>query len=77
MGEKITLNYDSVIELKNAAALNFTDKIHFHDACGGQYFSLDQSNEKMVEFIKDYFDKKVINAVFTDDKLNFYLEKNK
>lgn len=75
MGQKVTLNYDSVIELKNEAQKHFTDKIHFHDACGGQYFSLETKNEMLVIFIKEYFAKQNINAVFSDDELNFSLEK--
>ena len=75
MGQKVTLNYDSVIELKNEAQEHFTDKIHFHDACGGQYFSLETKNEMLVKFIKEYFAKQSFNAVFSDDGLNFSLQK--
>lgn len=75
MGQKVTLNYEAVIELKNEAQEHFTDKIHFHDACGGQYFSLETKNEMLATFIEKYFAKHNIKAVFSDDGLNFSLEK--
>ena len=75
MGQKVTLNYEAVIELKNEAQEHFTDKIYFHDACGGQYFSLETKNEMLATFIEKYFAKQNIKAVFSDDGLNFSLEK--
>lgn len=75
MGQKVTLNYEAVIELKNEAQEHFTDKIHFHDACGGQYFTLETKNEMLATFIEKYFAKQNIKAVFSDDGLNFSLEK--
>ena len=30
-----SITYDKVLDLKRAANEKFTDKIHFHDACGG------------------------------------------
>ena len=75
MEQKVILNYDSVIELKNEVKKYYTDKIHFHDACGGQYFSLEVKNEKLLAFIKEYFEQKNIKAVFSEDGLTFSLQK--
>ena len=47
--------YGEVLELKNACAAHFPDHVHFHDGCGGQYFSLDERNDALCEFIAGYF----------------------
>ncbi|MBQ9673359.1 MAG: hypothetical protein IJV39_01905 [Ruminococcus sp.] len=73
----IVLSYSDVLNLKKAAAEKFTDYIHFHDACGGQNFSLDKPNAKLEDFIRGYFSKQNIAVDFTDDGLNFTLKEVK
>lgn len=46
------VDFSEVIKLKNAVNSEFGEKVHFHDACGGQYFTLEKNNPEMVEFIK-------------------------
>ena len=70
-----SITYDKVLNLKRAAAEKFTDKIHFHDACGGQYFKLETPNEELQKFIVDYFEGQGIAAVFSEDNMNFHLAK--
>lgn len=72
----IMLEFAQVLELKRAAAEHFKDKIHFHDACGGQYFSLEQSNKILENFIIEYFKHKHIKVIFSADKLTFTLEES-
>ena len=42
-----TFQYAEVLELKKACAEHFPDHVHFHDGCGGQYFSLDEENDAL------------------------------
>lgn len=43
-----TFQYAEVLELKKACAEHFPDHVHFHDGCGGQYFSLDEENDALL-----------------------------
>lgn len=63
--------YGEVLKLKAACAEHFPDHVHFHDGCGGQYFSLDEPNERLREFITGYFDKLGFDARFEEDELMF------
>lgn len=62
-----TFEYSSVLELKKACAERFPDHVHFHDGCGGQYFSLDEPNDALREFICGYFRGLGLTADFTGD----------
>ena len=75
MGRAEILSFDSVTELKKAAAEKFTTPIHFHDGCGGQYFTLESSNEELRDFIINYFESRNLLAVFSDDGNQFCVEK--
>ena len=46
-----TFQYAEVLELKKACAEHFPDHVHFHDGCGGQYFSLDEENDSLCGFL--------------------------
>ena len=51
---RYTFQYAEVLELKKACAEHFPDHVHFHDGCGGQYFSLDEENDALCGFIAGY-----------------------
>ena len=68
------ISIEDVIAFKNAAEEIFPDKIHFHDGCGGQYFSFDEPNEELKRFTEDYFSARYIKAVFSEDGTSFYLD---
>ncbi len=72
---KYVITYDKVLQLKTEVSKHFDDKVHFHDSCGGQYFSFDSKNSNLKDFIINYFLKQGIKVVFSDDELNFHLEK--
>lgn len=51
-------------------------KIHVHDACGGQSFSLEATAEntdnRVLDFLEDYFSSENMKITFFGkDKLNF------
>lgn len=52
----------------------FSENIHFHDACGAQYFSLDKpAEEEFKTFIAGYVREKGFSAVFDSDNCGFYV----
>lgn len=40
------VDFSEVIKLKNAVNSEFGEKVHFHDACGGQYFTLEKKQSR-------------------------------
>ena len=63
--------YGEVLELKNACAAHFPDHVHFHDGCGGQYFSLDERNDALCEFSAGYFAERGFTVDFSEDGMAF------
>lgn len=63
--------YSEVLKLKSACAEHYPDHVHFHDGCGGQYFSLDERNDGLREFICAYFADMGLRADFMEDGLAF------
>lgn len=64
-------------EIKNEIAERFSVQIHFHDGCGGQYFSIDNPNEKTEEDIIAYFAERNLKADFTENREYFSVKKIK
>ena len=69
------LNLDEIINLKNFILDNFNEKLHVHDTCGGQYFTLDTQIDNLENVTNDYFSKKNLQAKFSNDKLSFTIER--
>lgn len=63
--------YSDVLKLKAACAAHYPDHVHFHDGCGGQYFSLDLPNDGLREFICGYFAELGLSAEFAGDGMVF------
>ncbi len=53
----MVLTLSQVSELKKAVTERFSVNIHFHDGCGGQYFTVDEPSKELTEFITEYFAK--------------------
>lgn len=51
-------------ELKKAILENFGVTLHFHDGCGGQYFTLDERNDEIKQFVENYFGEKGMTVNF-------------
>ena len=67
--------FSEVSKLKEAADKKFSAYVHFHDRCGGQFFSLEEENEEVKKFVEEYFAAQDIRAIFSEDGLTFTLEK--
>lgn len=44
-----------VQNLKKEVLQKFSVQIHFHDGCGGQYFTVDQPTEELKKFVIEFF----------------------
>lgn len=69
------LTLSEASKLKKEVSDRFSTEIHFHDGCGGQYFSLDESSDELREYITEYFADKNMQAIFSEDGLHFTVEK--
>ena len=69
------LTLSEVTKLKKEVIDRFSAQIHFHDGCGGQYFSLDESNDELQKYIIAYFTDIKMQAVFSEDGLYFTVKK--
>lgn len=67
------LSIKEFLNLKTFVEENSKQSVHLHDACGGQYFSLDYADEETKKIIEDYFDKNGVTAEFAVDKKGFTL----
>ena len=68
------LSFDEIIKLKKLVQNNFNTKLHVHDTCGGQYFSLDKKFDNIENVINDYLSKQNLHARFSADMLSFTIE---
>ncbi|MBR1680182.1 hypothetical protein IJ707_00140 [bacterium] len=69
------LDYTEVLELKKAVGEKYGIYVHFHDACDGQYFNMDETKDGVQQFIKEYFSVKNLLPVFSESGLSFTLER--
>ena len=62
-------------ELKREAAEKFSVQIHFHDGCGGQYYTVEEPTEELKKYIAEFLTSKKMKPVFSEDGSSFYVEK--
>lgn len=65
----MAFTFDEVLVFKKDLDEKFNVYLHFHDACAGQYFSLDEKDAttENAQNITRYFKDKNINVSFSDD----------
>ncbi len=68
------VSLDDIIELRKEVLTKFNAKVHVHDTCPAQAFSLDEPNLEVCNYITEYFNKKGLRAVFSDDGVNFMVK---
>ena len=66
------LNFSDVAELKKVVAAKFSLRIHFHDGCGGQYFTVEEMTDELKSFLTEYFTER--NVRFSEDGTHFSVE---
>ena len=72
----MTVDYSDVLKMKKAVDDVFHLNVHFHDGCGGQYFSLDEKpSDELKSFIVDYYETLGIKVNYANDFQIFTLEK--
>jgi ribosomal protein L7/L12 len=67
----MALTIAEVSALQKETEEKFGVKVHLHDACGGQAFSLERGSEEIKEFIFSYFSERKEKVVFSKDGLHF------
>ena len=70
------LTLTEVAALKKEAAEKFLQEIHFHDGCGGQYFTVDKPTEALKEFIVAFFAERKCRVRFSENGEYFSVEES-
>lgn len=69
------IKFDTVKILKSELMENFNTYLHFHDACGGQYFSFDEiPNDEVLQHAENFFRNMNYKIQISDDKPSFYIK---
>lgn len=69
----MVLDFPVYQQLKEYVARQGLSPIHMHDACGGQYFTVEHPDEKTADAIRAYFAPQGVLADFTEDLTSFIL----
>ena len=67
-------NIFAVTELKKKISELFSVEVHFHDACGGQYFTVDELTDEMKAFLIEYFSERKLKVHFSESGDSFTVE---
>lgn len=71
----MVLTLSEVTKIKKEVSDRFSAELHFHDGCGGQYFSLDEKSDELQKYIASYFADMNMQALFSEDGLCFTVKK--
>lgn len=64
-------NIFAVTELKKKISKLFSVEVHFHDGCGGQYFTVDELTDEMKAFLIEYFSERKLKVHFSESGDSF------
>lgn len=65
--------YSEALALKKYLADRGLEYVHFHDQCGGQFFSFDNPDPVSKDAVIEFWRKKGLGVSFTDDDLTFVI----
>ena len=65
--------YSEALELKKYLAERKLEYVHFHDQCGGQFFSFDAADPASKTAVIEFWREKGLGVSFTDDDLTFVI----
>lgn len=68
------ISFTDVVPFKKEIQEKFGQNIHFHDRCGGQFFTIDEPSEELQMYITGYFAAKGVKTQFSDDGDKFMIE---
>jgi hypothetical protein len=71
-GDDMVLSIATVLDLKKRVEEVSSNRLHFHDACGGQSFSFDSKcSAELTELIAEYFKEIGAEVCFSEDGMGF------
>lgn len=69
------LTFNDVAVLKNILEKRFSSRLHFHDCCGGQYFTVEELSDELKAFLTNYFSERNLKVNFSEN--GFFVEEIK
>lgn len=70
----MVMSLSEVVALKKEIDERYQIKLHFHDGCGGQYFTLEHTTADIQKYIADYLLKKNLCVSFSTDGRHFSIK---
>ncbi len=68
------ITFSEAVKLKSYIWEHFKINLHIHDTCGGGlYFSLEEPNPTVIEFVVAYFKARGINTEISSDGLSIFI----
>lgn len=67
----MAISISEASQLKKEILDRFGTALHFHDGCGGQYFTLDEGRADITDFIRKYFADKGRTVTFIAKETQF------
>lgn len=68
------ISFDEVLKLKHACDEKFKEHVHFHDACGGQSFSIETDSDEIRNFIINFMAEMNYKVKFHEGGMFFTIE---
>lgn len=75
VGETTVLNLSEIIELKKELDKVYHTDLHYHDVCPKPFFTLEQTDSEIQSCIADFLQKRSYSPQFSDDGLQFTVER--
>lgn len=72
----MVIELSEVIALKKEILEKYDVQLHFHDGCGGQYFTLDRTMPELEEHISSLFAQKGYRISFSENGKRFSIREN-
>ena len=69
------ISLSDISALKREVESRFGVELHFHDVCPKPYFTLESRNEAVESFISDYLESRNLYPAFSENCLQFTVEK--
>ncbi len=68
------ITFSEAVKLKSYIWEHFKTNLHIHDTCGGGlYFSLEEENPSVIEFVIAYFKARGLNTEVSSDGLSVFI----
>ena len=67
------IDLETAAQLKSLVKETFSVQLHFHDGCGGQYFSMEKpAGRRLRDWVVTFGEERRLKVIFSEDGCGFY-----